>query len=129
MRMKDTTWGEIVRFGIVGCTAVAIQYGVYLLMLHVAGSGVVVANTVAYLISFAFNFMASTRYTFRVEASVGRAVGFAGCHVVNYLLQLLTLKIFIHLGVPRSLAPLPMFAVCVPVNFVLVRTVLKHHKK
>lgn len=127
--MKDITKGEILRFGIVGCTAVAIQYGVYLLMIHAAHSSVAVANTVAYVVSFCFNFMASTRYTFRVKANARRAVGFAGCHMVNYLLQLLTLHLFIGMGIDRSLAPIPMFAICVPVNFVLVRTVLKRHDK
>ncbi|MDY3842871.1 MAG: GtrA family protein, partial [Prevotella sp.] len=29
------------------------------------------------------------------------------------------------LGVSRQLAPIPMFAICVPVNFILVRYFLK----
>lgn len=117
--------GELLRFGIVGTVAVAIQYVAYLLLIHWAHAGVNVANTVAYVVSFLFNFVASTRFTFRVKATAGRGLAFAFCHVVNYLLQLLTLNLFIHWGVGKSLAPLPMFAICVPVNFVLVRYFLK----
>ena len=83
MQTKDTTSpsdnrrrqtvGEIVRFGIVGVIATAIQYGVYWLLLpRLAPS---LAMTIAYAISFAFNFTASTRFTFRVKASVSHGAG------------------------------------------------------
>ena len=69
--------------------------------------------------------MASTRYTFRVKASAKRGAGFAFSHAVNYVLQMLTLNLFLWLGVPKQWAPIPMFCICVPVNFVLVRFFLK----
>lgn len=115
--------GEVVRFGLVGTTASLVQYGVYLLMLHVAPAAV--ANTVGYAVSFLFNFYASTRFTFRVKANARRGAGFALSHGVNYLLQTATLSLFILLGVPPKWAPVPMFCVCVPVNFLLVRFFLK----
>lgn len=125
---KRERWGEILRFAIVGTTAVAIQYAVYLVMIHLAHTGVNVANTMAYLVSFLFNFVASTRYTFKVKATAGRGLAFAFCHVVNYLLQLLMLNLFVEWGVGKTWAPLPMFAVCVPVNFLLVRYFLKQER-
>lgn len=115
--------GEIVRFGIVGATATVIQYGVYLLLLRWLAPGV--ANTIGYALSFAFNFVASTRYTFRVEASAKHGAGFALSHAVNYVLQMVMLNLAIWIGVPDKWAPVPMFCVCVPVNFVLVRFFLK----
>jgi hypothetical protein len=45
--------------------------------------------------------------------------------VVNYGLQQLILHTAIALGMAPTLAPLPMFAITVPLNFVLVRLVLK----
>ena len=45
--------------------------------------------------------------------------------MVNYLLQMAILALFIYLGVPKQWAPIPMFCVCVPVNFLLVRFFLK----
>jgi putative flippase GtrA len=126
--------GEVVRFGIVGLTATLIQYAIYWLLIHAyAPSGgaaaahtwATVAMTVGYLVSFAFNFVASTRFTFRVKASAKKGAGFALSHVVNYLLQMLTLNLFLWLGVPKQWAPIPMFCICVPVNFLLVRFFLK----
>ena len=111
--------GEILRFGIVGAIAALLQYGVYLAMLIITSPGV--ANTIGYIISFIFNFIASTHYTFKVKANAKRGLGFALSHVVNYLLQTLTLLLFIYIGVPKAYAPIPMFCICVPVNFILVR--------
>lgn len=115
--------GEVVRFGIVGCTATALQYGIYLLLLHWLPAAV--ANTVAYAVSFLFNFYASTHFTFRVKANVRHGAGFALSHAINYTLQTLLLSLFIWMGVPPKWAPIPMFAVCVPTNFLLVRFFLK----
>lgn len=115
--------GEIVRFGIVGGTATLIQYAMYWVLLHWLSP--TPAMTIAYGVSFAFNFVASTRYTFRVKASARRGAGFALSHAVNYALQMLTLNLFIWIGVAKQWAPIPMFCVCVPVNFILVRYFLK----
>lgn len=95
-------------------------------LLLVGRTHVAVANTVGYAVSFIFNFYASTRFTFRVKATAGRGLGFIVSHAVNYLLQMITLALFIGMGVSESLAPIPMFCVCVPVNFLLVRYFLKH---
>ena len=115
--------GEIIRFAIVGVIATAVQYAVYWLMLLCTSR--TWALTVGYVVSFVFNFIASTRYTFRVKANARRGAGFALSHVVNYALQVCTLNFFLWLGVSKQLAPLPMFCICVPVNFLLVRFFLK----
>lgn len=115
--------GEVLRFGIVGLSATAIQYTAYWVGLQFINHNI--AMTVAYLLSFAFNLWASLRYTFRVGGTPGRGAGFAMAHVVNYLLQMATLNLFVDLGISKTLAPLPMFAVCVPINFLLVRFFLK----
>ena len=133
MRMKDILgrldetrrlWlGEVVRFGIVGITATLIQYLVYWICLHWLSPGL--SLTGGYIVSFLYNFYASTHFTFRVAANVRHGVGFLLSHGVNYLLQMLTLQFFLWLGVGKQVAPIPMFCVCVPVNFLLVRYFLK----
>ena len=115
--------GEVIRFGIVGVLATALQYAIYWLLIRWLTP--TVAMTIGYAISFVFNFVASTRYTFRVKASAKRGAGFAFSHAVNYVLQMLTLNLFLWIGVPKQWAPIPMFCICVPVNFVLVRFFLK----
>ena len=81
--------------------------------------------TVGYAVSFIFNFFASTRYTFRVKANAKHGAGFALSHAVNWLLQIITLNFFLWLGLSKQMAPIPMFCVCVPINFLLVRFFLK----
>ena len=115
--------GEIIRFGIVGAAATLLQYAIYWVLLHFIDRNV--AMTIGYAISFAFNFIASTRFTFRTKANAKHGVGFALSHAVNYLLQMATFNLFVWLGVGEQLAPIPMFCICVPVNFILVRYFLK----
>ena len=131
---RRTQLGEIARFGIVGLTATLLQYAIYWLLIQLVSDDLTatrqhvwssVAMTVGYVVSFVFNFFASTRFTFRVKANAKKGAGFLFSHVVNYLLQMLTLNLFLWLGVPKTLAPIPMFCVCVPVNFLLVRSFLK----
>ena len=105
--------GEVVRFGIVGVLATLLQYAIYTVLLLWCSPSL--SMTVGYILSFIFNFIASTRH----------GAGFALSHVVNYLLQMATLNFFLWIGVSKTLAPIPMFCICVPVNFVLVRFFLK----
>lgn len=125
---------EAARFIVVGVLATLLQYAIYWLLLHLYHPDgepktqqlwASVAMTVGYVVSFVFNFLASTRYTFRVKANAKRGAGFVFSHVVNYLLQMVTLNFFLYVGVPKQWAPIPMFCICVPVNFLLVRFFLK----
>lgn len=120
---KREKLGEVVRFGVVGVAAVLIQYGVYLLLVLFMNHNI--SMTLGYIISFIFNFIASTHYTFRVKANAKRGAGFALSHVINYFMQIVMLNVFIWLGISKQIAPMPMFGICVPVNFLLVRFFLK----
>ncbi len=120
---KREKLGEVVRFGVVGVAAVLIQYGVYLLLVLFMNHNI--SMTLGYIISFIFNFIASTHYTFRVKANAKRGAGFALSHVINYFMQIAMLNVFIWLGISKQIAPIPMFGICVPVNFLLVRFFLK----
>lgn len=123
-KLSRNQLGEILRFGIVGVAATALQYGVYLLMLYWLMPAI--ANTVAYAVSFIFNYIASTRFTFRVKSTARRGAGFVFSHVVNYLLQTAVLSLCLFIGIDKQWAMLPTFMVSVPVNFLLVRHFLKH---
>ena len=115
--------GDVVRVGIVGVLATLLQYAIYTVLLLWCSPSL--SMTVGYILSFIFNFIASTRFTFKVETNARHGAGFALSHVVNYLLQMATLNFFLWIGVSKTLAPIPMFCICVPVNFVLVRFFLK----
>jgi putative flippase GtrA len=54
------------------------------------------ANTIAYAVSFAFNYVASTRYTFKVKSTTRRGLSKVG----NFLLLCLFLLLSHLLGIP-----------------------------
>ena len=54
-----------------------------------------------------------------------KGIGFGLSHFINYLLQVILLSIFIKLGMPDKYAPIPVFCIAVPINFLMVRLVLK----
>ena len=126
--------GEILRFGIVGVLATLLQYAIYRGLIFFIPADATPARaqvlssvcmTIGYGISFVFNFFASTRFTFKVEANARRGAGFAFSHAVNYLMQMATLNFFLWIGLSKAWAPVAMFCICVPINFILVRFFLK----
>ena len=119
---------EVVRFGIVGVIATLIQYGIYYLFNAVVGWGATTSLTIGYVISFVFNFFLSNYFTFKTRPTVKKGVGFMASHGINYLLQIVFLNLYMFLGVPETWAPIPMFITVVPINFLLVRFVLKSSK-
>lgn len=114
---------EIIRFGIVGIIATIIHYGIYLALNLIITSWI--AYSVGYGISFLCNFYLSNKFTFKTKPTIKKGIGFGVSHFVNYLLQVILLSIFIKLGIPDNYAPLPVFCIAVPVNFLMVRFVLK----
>ena len=113
---------QIIRFGIVGVVATAIHYAIYYVLLRYIDKNI--AYTIGYFISFLCNFLLSSYYTFKVKPTWRRMVRFAGSHVANYFLQIILLNLFCWLGIPEKWAPLPVYAIAVPVNFLLVRLAL-----
>ena len=121
MRISRDVFFEIVRFGMVGGVATALHYGVYWLLHGLMN--VSVAYTIGYFVSFVANYLLSARFTLKKKKSVKNGVGFACAHLFNYVLQISLLNLFIWLGVGEGLAPVPVYCIAIPTNFVLVRFV------
>ena len=123
MIQKETAF-EIVRFGIVGVLSTALHYGIYWVLQH--WIEVNIAYTTGYVLSFLVNYWLTAHFTFHTAASVKNCFGFSGAHLVNYLLHIVLLNVFLWLGLSNEVAPLCVFAIAIPVNFILVRFVFKH---
>jgi putative flippase GtrA len=121
---KKETFGELVRFAIVGTTAAALHYGIYWVLQH--WINVNVAYTIGYLLSFLVNYYLSAHFTFKAKTSAKNGIGFGGAHLVNYLLHIVLFNFFLWIGLSRELAPIAVLAIAVPANFVMVRFVFKH---
>ena len=118
--------GELIRFGIVGILATMIHYGIYLVLRYAFSSlNVSLCYSIGYIISFIANFFASNYFTFRTQPTARKGIGFVICHGVNYLLHLFFLNLFIWCGLHDVFAPIPTFCIVIPINFILVRFVLK----
>jgi len=118
-RLGGKSLGQVIRFGIVGVAATAIQVVLYQVL--VGWLRAELANAIAYVVSFIFNYVASTRFTFRVKSSARQGAGFLLSHLINFTLQTLILHLSIRLGLTERWAMVPMFVITVPVNFLLVR--------
>lgn len=115
---------EIFRFAVVGVIATIIHYGIYygLLQLEVKTN---IAYSLGYLLSFVLNYYLSISYTFKTNSSLKKSIGFGLSHFINYLLHMFFLNLYIFIGFSNTLAPAPVYATVVPINFILIRTVLK----
>lgn len=123
IRKSHKTLGEIVRFALTGVIATAIHYSIYWGLRQ--WIDFYIAYTVGYIISFVCNFVLTSVFTFKKKANIRRGIGFGGAHLFNYLFQMALLNIFIHFGIDQSLAPIPVYAIAIPINFLLIRFVFK----
>ncbi|MCL2328758.1 MAG: GtrA family protein [Bacteroidetes bacterium] len=135
---------EFIRFAIVGVVATGIQYGVYLLFLQIIPENTAyqanIALNIGYVVSFVFNFILTSIFTFKSKANVKKTVGFVMSHAINLGLQNVLLKFFLWLSlpeilvrigtyerlvIPKEYALIFVFAIAIPVNFLLVRFAFK----
>ena len=114
---------EFIRFVMVGILATALHYGIYFLLQRFIN--VNIAYTLGYALSFIANFYLTAYFTFGKKPSWSKAFGFGGAHLFNYLLHIGLLNTFLWLGLSKTLAPIPVFAIAIPVNFLFVRFVFK----
>lgn len=119
----DNRLGEIIRFGLVGGFATALQYGIYVIFAVAIDLPAVVATIISYAISFVFNFFLSNYFTFHTKPNAKKGVGFTLSHLINMGLQVGLVAIFKGI-VGDTLALLPAMAICIPVNYLLVRFAL-----
>lgn len=111
---------EALRFVAVGGFATVLQYGMYVVFVHAVGTTAVVSTMISYAISFVANFFLSSYFTFRSNPNAKKGLAFTLSHLINMGMQTGFVAIFKGIVGP-TLALLPALAICVPVNFFLVR--------
>ena len=129
--LKSDKLREFIRFALVGTFSTGLHYGIYLLLVWFAGAYkdnticTNIAYSIGYVISWFCNFYLTAHFTFKSETSVKRGVGFALSHGINYGLHILFLNLFLWLGLSETWAPIPVFCIVIPINFILVRYVFR----
>lgn len=120
----DSKRGEFIRFAMVGGLCTCIQYGVYVVFVNAVKVPAVVSTMISYGISFIVNFILSSIFTFKSKANTRKGLGFVLSHVINMGMQTGLVAIFKGL-VGNTLALLPAMAICVPLNYLMVRYAFK----
>lgn len=116
----DNRFSEIIRFCIVGGIATVIQYGVYVVFVNAVKVPAVPSTMISYAISFIFNYILSTYFTFHKSPNARNGLGFTLSHIINMGLQTGFVAIFKGF-VGKTLALLPALLICIPLNYMMVR--------
>lgn len=112
--VKEALW-----FGIVGVGSTLFTYFVYIFIDNLLPPSV--AYVIGYIAGIVLNYILNTTYTFKTNYSVKKLSYFILCHGINLTLSLVLLSLFIYLGVSIDFAPIPMYVICIPINFIMVR--------
>ncbi len=115
---------EIIRFALVGGICTLLQYGIYVVFVRAVKVPAVVSTMISYAISFVANYLLSSFFTFHSEPNAKRGIAFTASHLINMGLQTGFVAIFKGVVGP-TLALLPALAICVPLNYLMVRFALK----
>lgn len=113
---------QILRFGVVGIIAFAVDYGLFLLLTEVCHVHYLLANIVAFLVSVIVNYVLSVTFVFDVDKKRGvgaqftffTAMSAVGLGINELMLWLLSGL----LPIPTSVSKLAATAVVMVYNFV-----------
>ena len=114
---------EIIRFCIVGCVATILHYVIYYVLKNWINLNI--AYIIGYGLSFICNYFLTSYFTFKKKANLKSGIGFSGAHLFNLLFQVVLLNVFTFIGISENIAPIPVYAIAIPVNFLMVRFVFK----
>lgn len=115
---------EVLRFAMVGGFCTVLQYGLYVVFVHAVKVPPVVSTIISYAISFVANFFLSSFFTFKSDPNAKKGLAFTLSHLINMGMQTGLVAIFKGIVGP-TLALLPALAICVPLNFFMVRFAFK----
>ena len=114
---------EFLRFVMVGLFATGLHYGIYFVLQKFIQ--VNVAYTLGICAEFCCQLLSYGLFYFRAASFLEESFWLRGAHLTNYLIHIGLLNLFLRLGFSRPLAPIPVFLIAIPVNFLLVRFVFK----
>ena len=124
---------QVLKFGVVGVIAFAIDYGVLILLTEVFGLYYLLSAMISFTVSVVFNYLASMKYVFRGREDISRLKEFIifvvlsliGLGLTELLMWLLVDKALIHYMVSKILVT----GIVMVWNFVSRKLLLEEHKR
>jgi len=115
--------GEIIRFLLSGASTTIVSYAIYLVLLQ--WMPYVFAYSIAYVAGIVWSYFANTLFVFRRAPSVTRAALFPLVYLAQYVVGTLLLILLVDvLGFSKTLAPLAVIVLTLPLTYVLSRHVI-----
>jgi len=111
---------EVLRFLLGGASTTVVSYAIYLVLL--SWLPYVFAYSIAYVSGIVWSYFANTLFVFRRALSVTRAALFPLVYLAQYLAGTLLLIVLVDvLRLPKTLAPLAVIVLTLPLTYVLSR--------
>lgn len=115
---------EFMKFLVVGGVSFLLHNIVYLLLIRID-----INASIAYALGYATwmvtNFTLSNLFVFRTRPTLKRAVGFCISSAVYFAIQFAGFTLCRHLNIPDALITPIVYTIAFPINFLMVRYVLK----
>ena len=119
---------SFIRFIFVGGTSAVLHYGIYYALLK-CQLFPNLSYGIGYFLSFIYNYILTTVFTFKVERSWGKFLRFSFGHLLNYGVQFILFNLFMYLGLRNEWIPIPVYAISVPFNYVVLCRLLTKKRK
>lgn len=115
---------EFSRFVFVGAANTLLGYVIYAAALLIAPY--IVAYTISYVAGIFISYYLNSRFVFKADLSLAKAVQYPLVYVVQYLIGVSLLQLFVEtLGLSALIAPILVVACTLPLTFVLSRLIIK----
>jgi putative flippase GtrA len=116
--------GEVFRFALGALLNLVVGYGSYLLLL--LWLPYVAAYAIAYVIGIAVSYVFNALVVFKQPMRARAALSYPLVYLAQFLLGLVLLKVLIEaFHIPKSLGPLLVSAMTLPVTFLLARLIVR----
>ncbi len=120
---------QILKFGVVGGIAFAIDYGILFLLAKVIGLNELISAAISFIISLTFNYFLSTKWVFEAKKQTPKEViifvllSVVGLGINEVLIYLGTKK----LGIDVMIVKLFATAIVMVYNFITRKLILEKH--
>ncbi|WP_206919244.1 glycosyltransferase family 39 protein [Alicyclobacillus acidoterrestris] len=114
------TFGETVRFGLVGTLNTAVDFAIFILLTHVGHWDIIAAQTVSYAVGLMNSYVWNRIVTFKEQGSIGwKQVGrFVAINVSSYLVSVFVLFVMRRFACPDVVSKLFATLVTFAINFI-----------